>query len=122
MGLVQLLFKFKDSLFPLTVSEGVTLLEAAASSDSVPLRGACEGSLACTTCHVILEKGVYDKCKEMSEREEDLLDSTKLLTATSRLGCQVKVTKDMDNRTIKIPAINRNIEVPRPQASPHNLE
>lgn len=109
MGLVKLLFGFKDSVIPVVVSEGITLLEAAASNSNVPLRGACEGSLACTTCHVILDKKVYDTHKDISEREEDLLDTAKLLTSTSRLGCQVKVSKDMHNKLIKIPSINKNI-------------
>lgn len=108
MSLVKLLFQFKDSIIPVVVSEGVTILEAAASNHKVPLKGACEGSLACTTCHVILDKEIFNR-KNISEREEDLLDTAKLLTSTSRLGCQVKVSSDMNNRKIKIPNINKNL-------------
>ncbi|EHY66638.1 adrenodoxin [Nematocida ausubeli] len=109
MGLVKLLFEFKNSLIPVAVSKGITLLEAAALNPNVPLRGACEGSLACTTCHVVLDKSIYKKCEAPTEREEDLLDTSKLLTSTSRLGCQVKVTPEMEGTIIKIPNINKNI-------------
>ncbi|KAI5192830.1 hypothetical protein NEMIN01_2246 [Nematocida minor] len=114
MGLVKLLFGFRDAVVPVVVSEGITLLEAASSNSSVPLRGACEGSLACTTCHVVLDKEVYDRhSSTITEREEDLLDTAKLLTATSRLGCQVKASMDMHNKLIRIPNINKNIEMPK---------
>ncbi|EIJ89549.1 ferredoxin-2, mitochondrial [Nematocida parisii] len=109
MGLVKLLFEFKNSLIPVAVKRGITLLEAAAQNPTVPLRGACEGSLACTTCHVVLDKSVFKKCGAASEREEDLLDTSKLLTSTSRLGCQVKVIPEMENSIIRIPNINKNI-------------
>ena len=51
------------------------------------LEGACEASLACSTCHVILEEGIYEGLPEAEEEEEDLLDLAYGLTYTSRLGC-----------------------------------
>lgn len=55
---------------------------------NIPLEGACEGSLACSTCHVVLEKELFDKLPEMSIEEEDLLDLAPGVKDTSRLGCQ----------------------------------
>ena len=64
-------------------------MEAAHKHD-VELEGACEGSLACSTCHVILEESVFDKLDEPSDDENDMLDLAFALTETSRLGCQVR--------------------------------
>ena len=66
--------------------EGESLLEVA-HNNSVDLEGACEQSLACSTCHVILEQEIYDQLEEPVEEEEDLLDLAYGLTHTSRLGC-----------------------------------
>jgi ferredoxin len=92
------------------VPEGISILEAAHSND-VDLEGACEGSLACSTCHVILEPGLYDQLPEATEDEEDMLDLAFGLTHTSRLGCQIIVTKDLDGAVIKIPKGTRNISI-----------
>ena len=67
---------------------GRTVLEVA-HENNVELEGACEGSMACSTCHVILKPELFDKLEEPCEREEDLLDLAPGLTDTSRLSCQV---------------------------------
>ena len=92
------------------VKEGTTVLEAA-HSNGVPLEGACEGSLACSTCHVIMEKPMYDSLPEASEDEEDMLDMAFALTPTSRLGCQVHITKNLEGATFRIPSKTRNEKV-----------
>lgn len=92
------------------VKEGTTVLEAA-HSNGIALEGACEGSLACSTCHVILEENYYSKLEEPSEDEEDMLDMAFGLTTTSRLGCQVSITKDLEGATFKIPSKTRNTKV-----------
>lgn len=65
---------------------GETLLEVA-HNNHIELEGACEQSLACSTCHVILEESIYDNLPTPVEEEEDLLDLAYGLTLTSRLGC-----------------------------------
>ena len=66
--------------------------------------GACDGSLACSTCHLILEQDVYDALPAPDEEEEDMLDLAFELTDTSRLGCQIKVTKDLEGMVAKLPS------------------
>ena len=90
--------------------EGETLLDVA-HNNGIDLEGACESSLACSTCHVILESSVYDSLEEPCEEEEDLLDLAYGLTHTSRLGCQVKVTREMENMVVKLPSATRNFYV-----------
>lgn len=84
------------------VPVGTTLLRAAKDHD-VELEGACGGSLACATCHLVFEKVVYDTLPTIKDEEEDMLDLAFGLTATSRLGCQITVTEDMDGMVVKLP-------------------
>ncbi|CAM9614331.1 unnamed protein product [Ascophyllum nodosum] len=74
---------------------GMNLMRVA-HAHGIDLEGACEGVCACSTCHVILSGEVFDSLPEPSEDEEDMLDLAFGLTETSRLGCQVVVTEEMD--------------------------
>ena len=87
---------------------GLSVLEIA-HRNHVDVEGACEGSLACSTCHVIVEADWYDLLKEPSEDEDDMLDLAFNLTKTSRLGCQIIVTEELDGLTVKLPAATRNL-------------
>jgi ferredoxin len=89
---------------------GRTLLEAAHDHD-IPLEGACEGSLACSTCHVILQDKVYSSLEEASDAENDMLDMAYGLTCTSRLGCQIHVTEHMSGAVVTLPKATRNFAV-----------
>lgn len=73
--------------------------------------GACEGSVACSTCHIILPPEQYDLLPEPEDDENDMLDMAFGLTDTSRLGCQVKLTKELDGITCTLPAATRNMFV-----------
>lgn len=92
------------------VPEGTSVLEAAHLND-LPLEGACEGSLACSTCHVVVAPEWYDRLEEASEEEEDMLDRAWGLTHTSRLGCQILLTDRLDGLVVTIPAHSLNIRV-----------
>jgi ferredoxin, 2Fe-2S len=87
---------------------GLSVLEIAHKND-VDIEGACEGSLACSTCHVIVDPEWYELLKEASEDEEDMLDLAFGLTATSRLGCQIIITEELDGLVVKLPASTRNL-------------
>lgn len=88
---------------------GISVLEVARIHD-VPIEGACEGSLACSTCHVIVEKDYFDQLEEASEDEEDMLDLAFGLTATSRLGCQIIITEELDGLRVTLPSATRNVQ------------
>lgn len=81
---------------------GLSILEVAREHD-INIEGACEGSLACATCHVIVEPGQFDLLPEISEDEEDMLDLAFDLTKTSRLGCQIRMTEALDGLTVTLP-------------------
>ena len=89
---------------------GLSVLEIA-HRNKIDLEGACEGSLACSTCHVIVDQEWFDKLDEASEEEEDMLDLAFGLTHTSRLGCQIKMTDELDGLSVTLPAATRNMLV-----------
>lgn len=89
---------------------GLSVLELAHKND-IDLEGACEGSLACSTCHVIVEPAYFDLLDEASEEEEDMLDLAFGLTHTSRLGCQIKMTEKLDGLEVRLPSATRNMMV-----------
>ena len=73
-----------------------------------PLEGACEGVMACSTCHVIIDKADFEKLPRASDEEEDLLDLAAHATRTSRLACQIILTEDMETLDVRIPASSKN--------------
>jgi 2Fe-2S ferredoxin len=88
---------------------GLSVLEIA-HRHGVDIEGACEGSLACSTCHVIVDTGWFRKLTEPTEDEEDMLDLAFGLTETSRLGCQIVMTEALDGLVVKLPAGTRNLQ------------
>jgi len=91
-------------------ANGLSVLEVA-HKNGIDLEGACEGSLACSTCHVVVDPEWFDKLGEASEEEEDMLDLAFGLTHTSRLGCQIKVSDELDGLRVSLPAATRNMLV-----------
>ena len=89
---------------------GLSLLEVA-HKNGIDLEGACEGSLACSTCHIVVEKKFFDELQEPSEEEEDMLDLAWGLTHTSRLGCQIIIDEKLDGMKVTIPSGTRNMSV-----------
>jgi ferredoxin len=86
---------------------GQRLLDVAWAAGE-PLEGACEGVMACSTCHVIVDTEDFDALPPASEEEEDLLDLAAHATRTSRLACQIILTKDMTSLTVRVPPGAKN--------------
>lgn len=86
---------------------GLSVLEIA-HRHGVDIEGACEGSLACSTCHVVVDAGWFAKLAKPTEDEEDMLDLAFDLQETSRLGCQIVMTAELDGLVVKLPAGTRN--------------
>jgi ferredoxin len=82
---------------------GTRLLDVAWDAKQ-PLEGACEGQMACSTCHVIVDKEDFAKLPPASEEEEDMLDLAAHATRTSRLACQIVLTDELESLTVRIPA------------------
>jgi len=101
------------------VPVGMSMLEAAHEND-IELEGACEGSLACSTCHVIvMDEDYYNKLPEPTDEENDMLDLAFGLTETSRLGCQVIAKPELDGMKVALPSATRNFAVDGYVPKPH---
>jgi 2Fe-2S ferredoxin len=88
---------------------GLSVLEIA-HKNGVDIEGACEGSLACSTCHVIVDPAWFKKLETPTEDEEDMLDLAFGLTQTSRLGCQIVMNDNLDGLVVKLPSGTRNAQ------------
>ncbi|KAI3925694.1 hypothetical protein MKW92_045731 [Papaver armeniacum] len=98
---------------------GMSVLEAAHEND-IELEGACEGSLACSTCHVIvMDTHMYNNLEGPTDEENDMLDLAFGLTETSRLGCQVIARPELDGIRLALPAATRNFAVDGHVPKPH---
>ncbi len=86
---------------------GLSVLEVA-HKHGIDIEGACEGSLACSTCHVIVDAAWFPKLATPTEDEEDMLDLAFGLEKTSRLGCQIVISDALDGLVVKLPAATRN--------------
>ncbi|CAN6674273.1 adrenodoxin homolog, mitochondrial [Trichomonascus vanleenenianus] len=93
----------------LEVAEGDNLLDIA-QANHLEMEGACGGSCACSTCHVIVDPEFYDRMEEPDDDENDMLDLAFGLTETSRLGCQIPMTKELDGLRVALPAMTRNLQ------------
>ncbi len=88
---------------------GDILLDLAQANDQ-PLEGTCEGQMACSTCHVIVDPADFGKLPKASEAEEDMLDLAASATRTSRLSCQILLTDALDSLTVRIPPDVHNMQ------------
>ena len=90
--------------------EGAVLLEVAQGA-GMPLEGTCEGQMACSTCHVVVEGDWFAQLPEASDDEEDMLDLAAGVTRTSRLSCQIVLTQALDGIEVRIPGESRDMQL-----------
>jgi ferredoxin len=87
---------------PITTSLGKSILEAA-RENRIEMKNNCNCKLACNACHIILESDIFDSIPHSEEQEERLLDQAYGLSHTSRLACQILLTKQFQDTIILIP-------------------
>ncbi|XP_048839515.1 ferredoxin 1b isoform X2 [Brienomyrus brachyistius] len=86
------------------VTEGESLLDVVINKNlDISGFGACEGTLACSTCHLIFDENIYNNLGPIMDEEMDMLDLAYGQTKTSRLGCQVNIQRWMDGMTVHVP-------------------
>jgi 2Fe-2S ferredoxin len=106
---VRIIFIVNGEKREFLVPVGTTVLEAAHNND-IDLEGACEGSLACSTCHVVVDDKYYSKLKPASEDEEDMIDLAAGATRYSRLSCQIILDESLDGLTVRLPVERHNMQ------------
>ena len=88
---------------------GTRLLEVAQASGQ-PLEGACEGAMACSTCHVLVAPDDFARLPDASEHEEDMLDFAVGVSRTSRLACQIWLTEELGHIEVRMPSGHANMQ------------
>ncbi len=88
---------------------GERLLDVAQDAGQ-PLEGTCEGQMACSTCHVIVDPADFDRLPPASEEEEDMLDLAYQVTRHSRLACQIWLTEELTSLTVRMPGGAHNMQ------------
>ncbi|ABD27232.1 ferredoxin [Novosphingobium aromaticivorans DSM 12444] len=83
--------------------EGQRLLEVG-QNVGMPLEGTCEGQMACSTCHVVIDAAWFDRLPPAVDDEEDMLDLAAGVTRTSRLSCQIELTEALDGLVVHVPS------------------
>ena len=89
------------------VPTGTSVLEAA-WTNNIDIEGVCEGAMACSTCHVVVDPTYFGRLPTPSEEEQDLLDLAWGLQPTSRLACQLLVTEELDGIKLVLPSQTNN--------------
>lgn len=92
-----------------SADEGLSLLEAGQAA-GMPLEGTCEGQMACSTCHVVVRADWFERLKDASEEEEDMLDLAVGVTRTSRLSCQITLSEELEGLEVRIPPESRDMQ------------
>ncbi len=103
---IEVTFKTTDGrVYKSSGKEGDTLYEVV-TGKKIPLDGygSCKGRIICCTCHVVLNKEHFDQLPKACDEENDRLDFAHGLSDTSRLGCQVILTKQMNGMEVLVPA------------------
>jgi len=103
MTLVRFISADGSQIQEVNAAPGERLLEVGQNAGQ-PLEGTCEGQMACSTCHVIVDAGDFGKLPPPTEEEEDLLDLAAHATRTSRLACQIMLTEDLESLDVRIPS------------------
>ncbi|MEL0209552.1 MAG: 2Fe-2S iron-sulfur cluster-binding protein [Novosphingobium sp.] len=88
---------------------GTRLLELG-QAKGMPLEGTCEGQMACSTCHVVIDPAWFEKLPPAVDDEEDMLDLAAGVTRTSRLSCQIELTDELDGLVVHIPSEARDMQ------------
>jgi ferredoxin len=88
---------------------GDRLLDLAQNAGE-PLEGTCEGQMACSTCHVIVDAQDFAKLPPAVEEEEDMLDLASGATRYSRLACQIWLSEMLETLTVRIPPEAKNMQ------------
>lgn len=109
MTLVRFISANGDDEMEVRAAPGARLLDVAQEVGQ-PLEGTCEGQMACSTCHVIIDAADFAKLPPASEEEEDMLDLASHVTRHSRLSCQIWLGDDLESLTVRIPAGVRNMQ------------
>ena len=109
MTIVRFISADGDRIDEVAAPAGSRLLDIGQNAGQ-PLEGTCEGQMACSTCHVIIDPQDFAKLPRASDEEEDMLDLASHVTRHSRLSCQIWLTEELESLTVRIPGGVHNMQ------------
>ena len=109
MTLVRFVSADGERVVEVEAAAGERLLDVAQAAGQ-PLEGTCEGQMACSTCHVIVDAADFSRLPPASEEEEDLLDLAADVRRTSRLACQIRLDEALGSLTVRMPGASHNMQ------------
>jgi ferredoxin, 2Fe-2S len=83
--------------------DGLTVMEAAKKNLVAGIEAECGGACACATCHVYVDDAWREAVGKREDMEEDMLDFAFDVRESSRLSCQIKITKALDGLVVRVP-------------------
>jgi 2Fe-2S ferredoxin len=93
-----------DSPLTLEALEGHSLMSTAVGAGVPGIIGECGGSAMCATCHVYVQEPWLSRLPAPQQAELEMLECTAdERRPESRLGCQIKLTAELDGLTVKLP-------------------
>jgi ferredoxin len=108
--MVDVVFLTADGRKVVAQAEPGTRLLEVGQAAGLPLEGTCEGQMACSTCHVVVDTEWFGKLVPASDDEEDMLDLAAGVTRTSRLSCQILLSKELNGLEVRIPAESHDMQ------------
>jgi 2Fe-2S ferredoxin len=83
---------------------GDSVMEGAIKNGIDGIVAECGGACQCATCHVYVDEAFLGLLKPIQEDEDEMLNTTASeRRANSRLGCQIRVTKELDGLIVRTP-------------------
>ena len=100
--MLKVLFSQKSIIKTFKIDKNKTILDLS-RKESLAIEGSCNGSMACSTCHIIIHKDWIGKLPAPCVDEKEMLSLLPNYNKNSRLGCQVVITDKLDGLQFSIP-------------------
>jgi len=78
---------------------GMNMMELCKSYE-LPVEGTCGGMAMCASCHLYILSD--HQLNEKSDDEEAMLDQAFFVKNNSRLGCQIRLTNELDGLKVQL--------------------
>ena len=100
--MVKVLYSEKNITKTFNIESNKTILDLS-RIENIAIEGSCDGSMACSTCHVIIHKDWLAKIPEPCLDEKEMLSILPNYTKNSRLGCQILITDQLEGLQFSLP-------------------
>ena len=100
--MVKVIFSDKSITKTFHIESNKTILDLS-RIENIGIEGSCDGSMSCSTCHVIIHKDWISKLPLACTDEKEMLSLLPNYTENSRLGCQIVITDELEGLQFSLP-------------------